>query len=340
MSMHARFAQKIEEYHENRTVVPTVDMHLHLVNFLQTTEGIKQLLKALTQGNVHKAVVFGLPVKKKWESFEPLKPSYYLDDDSRCYYWVGTDELVAHEYNRLSLHDQNRLAPCLCGFNPTDMACIDYLEYMFDKYPFWKGIGEILCRHDDLTNLTLEETARVNHAALKKVFEFGAKKKIPVCVHQNSTSVSLPGQYEYLHELRDVLDRHSDTMLVWAHCGASRRVYHREYYRMVSGLLKEYPHLYVDLSWVVYEEIICLPRGGKQEPLIPRQEWLEEVVLPYQERVMLGSDRCGKFELEGRTMARYNGLLAALPEDARKKGARLNAEKLWFDQKPGREFEE
>ena len=64
------------------------------------------------------------------------------------------------------------------------------------------------------------------------------------------------------------------------------------------------------------------------------------VMLPYQERVMLGSDRCGKFELEGRTMARYNGLLAALPEDARKKGARLNAEKLWFDQKPGREFEE
>jgi len=45
---------------------------------------------------------------------------------------------------------------------------------------------------------------------------------------------------------------------------------------------------------------------------------------------MLGSDLCGKFELEGRTMARYNGLLAALPEDARKKVAGLNAEKLWF----------
>jgi Amidohydrolase len=330
MSMHARFAKKIEEYHETRTLVPVTDMHLHLVNFLQVTEGMDPLLKSMNLGNIHKAVVFGLPVKKKWDSIEPLQPSYYLDDDSRCYYWVGTDELVAYEYRRLSLQDQKRLAPCLCGFNPTDMACIDYIEYMFEKYPFWKGLGELLCRHDDLSSLTLDETARVNHAALTKVFEFGAKKNIPVCVHQTSTSVGLNSQYEYLHELRDVLDRHPETTLVWAHCGGSRRVYHQEYYRMVSGLLNEYPHLHVDLSWVVYEDIICKPRGGEQAPLIPRQEWVEEVVLPYQDRVMLGSDLCGKFDLVGRTMARYNGLLEALPEDARLKVARLNAEKLWF----------
>lgn len=330
MSMHSRFAQKIEEYHEIRTIVPAVDMHLHLVNFLQDTEGMNYLLETMNQGNILKAVVFGLPVKKKWDSIEPLKPSYYLDDDSRCYYWVGTDEIVAHEYTRLSPENRKRIAPCLCGFNPTDMACIDYIEYMFEKYPFWKGIGEIICRHDDLTNLTLDETARVNHAALTKVFEFGVKKKIPVCVHQNSTSVGLHSQYEYLHELRDVLDRHPDTTVVWAHCGGSRRVYHQEYYRMVSSLLNEYPHLYVDFSWVVYENLICEPRRGEQEPLIPRQEWIEEVVLPYQERIMLGSDLCGKFNQAGRTMARYNGLLETLPEDAREKIARFNAEELWF----------
>ncbi len=45
---------------------------------------------------------------------------------------------------------------------------------------------------------------------------------------------------------------------------------------------------------------------------------------------MLGSDLCGKFDLVGRTMARYNGLLEALPEDARMKVACLNAKKLWF----------
>lgn len=53
---------------------------------------------------------------------------------------------------------------------------------------------------------------------------------------------------------------------------------------------------------------------------------------------MLGGDLCGKFDLAGRTMARYNGLLEALPEDARIKVARLNAEKLWFGQRAEKEF--
>ncbi len=330
MSMHARFARKIEEHHETEIMVPAIDMHLHLVDFLQATEGLNRLLESMNRGNIRQAVVFGIPVKKKWDWVEPLRPAYYLDDDSRCYYWVGTDELVAHEYNRLSRQEQECLAPCLCGFNPTDMACIDYIEHMFEKYPFWKGIGEIMCRHDDLTNLTLDETARVNHAALRKVMEFAAKKKIPVCVHHNSTSVNLHAEYEYLHELQDVLDRHPDTTLVWAHCGGSRRISHQKYHQMVSGLLNMYPHLYVDFSWVIYDDIICQPRRTEQGPLVPRQEWLEEVVLPFAERVMLGSDLCGKFDLAGKTMARYNGLLAALPEDARNKVARLNAEKLWF----------
>jgi hypothetical protein len=45
---------------------------------------------------------------------------------------------------------------------------------------------------------------------------------------------------------------------------------------------------------------------------------------------MIGSDLCGMFGQHGRTMARYNGLLAALPDKAREQISRLNAEKLWF----------
>ena len=142
--------------------------------------------------------------------------------------------------------------------------------------------------------------------------------------------MGIHSQYEYLHELRMFWTATPRRRWFGPIAAVSRRLYHQEYYRMVSGLLNEYPHLYVDLSWVVYEDMICKPPGGEQEPLIPRQEWVEEVVLPYQDRVMLGSDLCGKFDLAGRPMARYNGLLEALPEDARKKVARLNAEKLWF----------
>ena len=61
MSMHARFVKKIEAYHETRTSVPVTDMHLHLVDFLQATAGMPQLLQSMHSGNIHQAVVFGLP---------------------------------------------------------------------------------------------------------------------------------------------------------------------------------------------------------------------------------------------------------------------------------------
>jgi hypothetical protein len=330
MSMHERFREKIDAYHEDRTDLPVVDMHIHLVTFLQTTEGLRSLLESMQSGNIARSVVCGLPVKKKWEYFESRNPSYYLDDDARCYYWSATDEIVAHEFMKLDLEGQRLLAPSLCGFNPTDMACIDYVEYMFEKYPFWKGIGEILCRHDDLTSLTLEETARANHPALEKVYQFCAQKSLPLVLHQNCTSVGIHQEYEYVHELRDVLDRHPNTTIVWAHCGGSRRVMHPNYFRMVGSLLHEYPRLHIDLSWVVYDDIICQPRRHDQERLVPEKGWLEEVILPFSERVMIGSDLCGKFALQGRNMARYNGILEILPDEARDRIARLNAEKLWF----------
>ena len=113
MTMHAKFREKIEAYHEDQTMVPTVDMHIHLVTFLQTTEGMRRLLAAMKSGNITRSVVCGLAVKKKWEHFEPHEPSYYLDDDSRCYYWSATDEIVAHEFLKLTTEEQQLLAPGL-----------------------------------------------------------------------------------------------------------------------------------------------------------------------------------------------------------------------------------
>ena len=115
-------------------------MHVHLVNFLQATEGMSQLLKAMNLGNIHHAVVFGLPVKKKWPPVEPLQPSYYLDDDSRCYYWVGTDEVVAYEYSRLSLQDQKRLAPCHAALTPLIWPTSITLSTCLRNIRFGKGL--------------------------------------------------------------------------------------------------------------------------------------------------------------------------------------------------------
>jgi hypothetical protein len=48
---------------------------------------------------------------------------------------------------------------------------------------FWKGIGEVMARHDDLTALTYGETARADHVALDAVYELAAERDLPVSVH-------------------------------------------------------------------------------------------------------------------------------------------------------------
>jgi hypothetical protein len=322
MSYHAQFHHKITAHDGTKTIQPVIDAHVHFVDFIQDTDGVKALLRAMDAGNVEKAVVFGLPVKKKWEAFEKKPPHYYLDDNAPCYYFNQTDEILASQIQELPVEARKKFAPLLCGFNPTDRYAVRDIERMLGKYPFWRGVGEVLCRHDDLTNLTHEETARVNHPALFEVYELCAAKNLPILVHHNSTSVSIHDEYEHLHEVEEILQNFPKTRIVWAHCGMSRRVFHKQYHDMVISLFKKYANLSVDISWVVYDDVVCLN-------LEPKKHWIETIDR-YAERFMLGSDLCGHFENLGKTMARYNRLLERLHPDTRKALARMNAERVWF----------
>ena len=153
------------------------DAHLHYVDFLQNTDGIELLLKAMDQAGVEHAMLNGLAVVKKWDAVDPRQPLYYLADDSRTYWYSATDVLVARAVKSLPEKDQARFHPFICGFNPTDRNAIDHVKRMFEWYPdFWQGIGEILTRHDDLTALTYGEQARANHIALDAVYAFAARK--------------------------------------------------------------------------------------------------------------------------------------------------------------------
>jgi predicted TIM-barrel fold metal-dependent hydrolase len=328
MSYHAAFHHKITSHAEKAPVVLVVDAHLHFVDFIQESDGIRKLIAAMDAGRIARAVLFGLPVKKKWDASEKHAPHYYLDDNSRCYYYQGTDEIVAEAFLSLPAPARRRFAPLICGFNPTDKYAVRDIERMLDKYPFWRGVGEVLCRHDDLTNMTNEETARVNHPALLDVYDLCASRCLPVLIHQNSTSVSIHDDYEHLDELEEVLPRFPKTTFVWAHCGISRRVFHKKYHEMVSTLLDRYPHLFMDISWVVYDDVITLE-------LEPKKHWLE-TINRHADRFCLGSDLCGHFDHLGLSLARYNGLLRRLTPRVRNLIASGNAERIWFGPAPRR----
>lgn len=286
-----------------------IDAHLHVLNFLQESPPAELLLRAMDKAGVEKSVIFGLPVVKLWAEHDREAPDYYLSNDSRCYYYQLTDVMLHQFVTSMPAEQQHRFLPLFCGFNPVDKYAIRDVERIYNLYPgFWKGIGELLLRHDDLTAFTYGEPARANHQALYPVFEFAADKNLPVLMHQNISSVTKPNYPVYLYELEDALRHFPKTTFVFAHCGISRRISVPFYYKMTERLLDQYPHLYMDISWIIFDEIIC--PGG-----IPDPSWTE-LIEKYSHRFCLGSDLVTRFERLGIELSRYDVFLDTLSPEA------------------------
>lgn len=301
------------------------DAHLHYVDFMQESEGMDGMFKAMDKAAVDQAWVFGIPVVKKWQAEAPRRPRYYLGDEAPLYYYSATDDILAQAVLKLPKPRRARLVPFISGFNPTDMNAERHIEALIERYPgLWRGIGEVLTRHDDLTALTEGETPRANHPALMKVYALAACHHLPVLLHSNLTSLREETPI-YLKELEEALSNNPDTRFVLAHAGTSGGVEERQtpldtLPEIIRVLLDRYDNLYIDLSWSVREHYL-LDDGA------PAATWLA-LIADHPNRFTLGTDLVGHFDSMKKIMAEYRPLLDALPEPVARKLARDNARAL------------
>jgi predicted TIM-barrel fold metal-dependent hydrolase len=309
------FAQQPIKYRQ-------IDSHLHYVDFLQGTEGIQALLTAMDGCGVDESMIMGMPVVKQWDEQDPRQPTYYLDNDARCYWYSATDMLVARDVLSLPPAQQKRFHPFICGFNGADRNAVDHVRRMIQWYPgFWQGIGEVMTRHDDMTALTYGPTARMDSICFDPVFDLAAEYDLPVCVHSNVTSVHETDPI-YLFELEGALRKHPKTKFIWAHAGASRRVVCPTLVPELRRVLKAYPNLYVDLSWVIFEDYMYkLDPQTQKRSLSP--EWVQ-IVEEFPDRFMVGSDKVGKFSNYCDEMQKYYVFIDALKPETRVKFCRDN----------------
>jgi predicted TIM-barrel fold metal-dependent hydrolase len=299
-----------------------IDCHVHIVNFLQETPGLQSLIEYMDATNIKRAVVFGLPVAKLWAETEREAPEYYLDDDSDAYYYSLTDAIVATEYQKLDAASQARLYPTICGFNPNDGNAIKHIERMYKMFPnVFCGVGETFFRHDDLTLLQQGEISRMNNRSVYPILEFCSEYQLPFLVHANVTTTWVHDYPKFLHELEEALRMFPKAPVVFCHCGISRRVFAPFYHQMVERLLSQYPALYVDFSWILYDEVIC--KGGIVDP-----DWIA-LTERFSDRIFLGSDVIGNFYKLGVTNARYDMFLDTLSPEALKNITVRNAERLY-----------
>ena len=298
--------------------VVIADAHVHLLDFLQNGDHlengkivekvpgaalpsgqrgkrIEAVLWAMDRANVSHALISGMPFLKKWSENESFRPSYYLDATSRVVHARDTDYHIAlaiedfqragGEAARVQL---KRLFPCVSGFDSTDLGAVDMIAKRMKEFPgVFRCIGEVMSRHDDLTNLTTGERPRANHPALLRIFDFAGEHGIPISIHHNIAPIS-PGDALkdplYLPEILEAFNEFPDTRFIWCHAGISRRILIKDLVGHLDRVLADHRnHVTIDLSWVVYPNYIVKNLD----------DWTA-LIRRYPDNFVIGSDAVGR----------------------------------------------
>ena len=312
------------------------DAHVHLLDFLQNgdhfEEGeivtkvpgaalpagqrgkrIEALLWAMDNANVSHALVSGMPFLKKWSEDEPIRPSYYLDATSRVVRARDTDYHVAlaiddfrREGGEIAVKQLERIFACVSGFDGTDLGAVDMIAKRVKEFPgMFRCIGEVMSRHDDLTNLTTGERPRANHPALLRIFDFAGEQGIPVSIHHNIAPISPGDEIKeplYLPELLDAFNEFPNTTFILCHAGISRRIKVENLPGILDNILAAHQeHVLIDLSWVVYPEYV-----------LPDLDSWTALIRKYPNSFLLGSDTVGRFGDYSSQIQIYGQLLDAI----------------------------
>ena len=295
------------------------------------------LLDIAQSHNIENLIVCGMPFVKKWaEDDFFLRPKYYLDSSSRVKAARDTDLQVAVAFmdykkkfkaDKARLKKLDQLHPFICGLDTTDLGAVDLAIKRIREYPgVWKGLGELMSRHDDLTNLTTGERPRANHPSLIRIFKFAGQVSLPVSIHHNVAPISRNDNEVknplYLNEFLDLLDltilkernKNKRPIVIWCHAGISRRIVINDYYKVLDNILDNYhENLYLDLSWVVLGSYVYKDLDN----------WIS-LIKKYPNNFLIGSDSVGKYSGIPMELRKYRVLLNALNAETRSKVAYKN----------------
>lgn len=306
---------------------PMIDAHIHAVDFTQRTQWLKYLLIQMDKSNVVWSVIFGLPVIKTWSQNEPSRPEYYLDDDNECYYYSNTDNILAREYLSLSKQEQKKFFPLICWFNPMDINCVEHIINTYKTFPWvFCWVWEVFYRHDDLTHLTPWEVPTMNTKAWYKLLEFVSEYDLPLLIHNNITSPWINDYPKFLHELEVMLREFPKAKVVLAHAWASRRLKAPYYTKMLSRLLTQYPSLYIDFSWVIFDDFIAVNDTVMSD-------WID-LTVKFSNRIMIWSDALwNAFHEVWLLNSKFNIFLSKLDDVSRENVCINTAKKLYSTSK-------
>lgn len=277
------------------------DSHFHLTNYVQQGTDIHDYLKIMGD-KIGRSTLFGIPLQQTWshDVTGEFAPTYYLQSDAPLYYYSFTDAYIAQTYLSLSKKDRKRFDPMITGFNPADMYGVDHIRRVLHAFPgVFSGIGEFTIHKEFVSAKVAGDTASLTDPALDRILDFAGEVGLVALMHSD---IDMPfaktnAEPVYLKQMKEVLKRHPNTTIIWAHMGLGRVVHpvHSEatsvnaqrppnQLDLIESMLldPELKHVYFDVSW---DEVA--------KYAVDSPEVIQKVVAfmnRYSERLLFGTD--------------------------------------------------
>ncbi len=308
------------------------DDHFHLTNYIQEGTDIHKFLDIMGT-KVGRVALFGIPLQQMWsyQNSGDFAPTYYLASDAPLYYYSFTDAYIAMAYKSLSKEQQARIDPMITGFNPADMYAADHIRRVLTVFPgVFTGIGEFSIHKEFVSSKIAGEVASLTNPALDRILDFCAETGLVVILH-NDVDMPFPksGQEPYLvKQLGNLLRRHRNTTVIWAHCGLGRIVQPvHDQIRLLEHALGDstLKHVYIDLSWTeTAKYLVSSPEATKASA---------DLINKYPDRFLFGTDEVAPSDQKGylKIYDIYAPLLAQLTKETKEKFLKGNYERI-FDE--------
>lgn len=316
------------------------DSHFHLTNYVQQGPEIHEFLKIMGD-TVGRVALFGIPLQQTWsyENSGKFAPTYYLHSDAPLYYYSFTDAWIASAYLSLNKTERKRFDPMITGFNPADMYAADHIRRVLEVFPgVFSGIGEFTIHKEFVSSKVAGDGASLTDPALDRILNFCAETGLLVILHSDiDMPFAKPGfEPVYLTQMKELLRRHPDTTIIWAHTGLGRVVHPSEgsassaqrspdHPRIIEALLSDpaFAHVHFDISWdEVAKYIVASPRATALAA---------DLLNRYPDRFLFGTDEVAPSNQQSylKVYATYDPLWKLLTDEARDKVRLRNYERLF-----------
>ncbi len=261
------------------------DAHFHPTNYIQREIDLTEFL-GMMGDRVGRTALMAIPLQQKWDYLVSgdRAPDYYLRTDTPLYYYAFVDAMLADAFLALPPEDRERFDPMITGFNPTDMYAADHIRRALRMYPgVFSGIGEFSIHKEVVTPKTLGHAASLRNPALDRILAFAGEAGLLALIHCDADVIlPRPGDAPaHLDPFLDLVRKHPETTIVWAHAGLGRFVEPVPgYVESLQAALEDetLAHLHMDLSWdVVAEQVAGDPAWS-------------DLVNRFPDRFLIGSD--------------------------------------------------